>query len=124
MVCIMDATEDQMRKRLEDGTLEKYLQKIHIKVDKNGKKRELHIDNALEVAKLTTSAESRRPLRVLKYRCGCTSEMLCHCKHFVEVYRMIVNTERCKNLVMYQTDSISFQVLLCTDRCGTFYFWE
>lgn len=93
------------------------------RVDKNGKKRELHIDKALEVANLKASAEPRQPLRVLKYRQGCASELLCRCKYF-EVYRMIVNTERCRGLVSYQTDSSSFRVLLCTDGCGCIYFGE
>lgn len=91
------------------------------RVDKNGKKRELHIDKALEVASLKASAEPRQPLRVLKYRLGCASELLCRCKYF-EVYRMIVNTERSRGLVGYQADSSSFRVLLCTDGCGCIYF--
>ena len=93
------------------------------RVDKNGRKRELHIDRALEVANLKASAEPRQPLRVLKYRPGCVSELLCRCKYF-EVYRMIVNTERCRDLVGYQADGSSFRVLLCTDGCGCIYFGE
>ena len=63
------------------------------RVGKDGKKRELHIDKALDVANLKSSAEPRQPLRVLKYRQGVASELLTRCKYF-EVYRMIVNTER------------------------------
>ena len=88
------------------------------RVDKNGNKRELHIDKALEVANLKSSAEPKQPLRVLKYRQGCASELLCRCKYF-EVYRMLVNTERCRKLVGYQADSISFRVLLCINGCGS-----
>ena len=84
---------------------------------KDGKQRQLHIDKALDVANLRASAEPRQPLRVLKYRPGCASELLCRCKYF-EVYRMLVNTERCRKLVGYQADSSSFRVLLCTDGCG------
>lgn len=86
------------------------------RVDKNGNKRELHIDKALEVANLKSSAEPRQPLRVLKYRQGVASELLCRCKYF-EVYRMIVNTERRQN-VLYSTDEMSFRVLLCVNGCG------
>lgn len=91
------------------------------RVDKDGKKRELHIDKALEVVNLKASTEPKQPLRVLKYRHGCASEMLCRCKYF-EVYRMIVNTERCRKLVEYHADGISFRVLLCTDGCGAIRF--
>jgi mannose-6-phosphate isomerase len=91
------------------------------RVDKNGNKRELHIEKALEVANLKASAAPRQPLRVLRYRQGCASELLCRCKYF-EVHRMIVNTERCRRLVDYQADATSFRVLLCTDGCGSVYF--
>lgn len=91
------------------------------RVDKNGKKRALHVDKAMEVANLKASVEPRQPLRVLRYRQGCASELLCRCKYF-EVSRMIVNTERCRRLVDYQADSMSFRVLLCTDGCGSIYF--
>ena len=40
---------------------------------KDGKKRELHIDKALDVANLHSSAEPKQPLRVLKYRQGVAS---------------------------------------------------
>ena len=91
------------------------------RVDRNGKKRELHIEKALEAASLAASREPRQPLRVLKYRRGCASELLCRCKYF-EVYRMIVNTERCRELVVYEADSTSFRVLLCTEGCGAIQF--
>jgi mannose-6-phosphate isomerase len=91
------------------------------RIDKNGNKRELHIDKALEVANLKASTEPRQPMRVLKYRQGCASELLCRCEYF-EVNRMIVNTERCRQMVEYQADSTSFRVLLCTDGCGSIHF--
>ena len=52
------------------------------RIGKDGKKRELHIDKALDVAD--------QPLRVLKYRPGMASELLIRCKYF-EVYRMLIN---------------------------------
>ena len=63
------------------------------RVDKQGKKRELHIDKALEVANLHSSAKPRQPMRVLKYEIGVARESLARCKYF-EVYRMLLNTER------------------------------
>ena len=82
-----------------------------------GKPRPLHIDKALDVANLKSSAEPRQPLRVLKYRQGVASELLTRCKYF-EVYRMIVNTER-RQKVHYRADGIAFRVLLCVNGCGT-----
>lgn len=87
------------------------------RIGKDGKKRELHIDKALEVANLKSSAEPRQPLRVLKYRQGVASELLARCKYF-EVYRMLVNTER-RQQVHYRADELAFRVLLCVDGCGT-----
>lgn len=86
------------------------------RVGKDGKKRELHIDKALEVADLNSSAEPRQPLRVLKYQQGVASELLTRCKYF-EVYRMLVNTER-RQKVHYRADEIAFRVLLCVHGCG------
>lgn len=88
------------------------------RMDKGGKKRDLHVDKALEAADLSGSSEPRQPLRVLKYRPGCARELLCRCRYF-EVYRMLVNTERCRELVEFRADSISFRVLLCVDGCGS-----
>ena len=87
------------------------------RVGKDGKKRELHVDKAMRVANLSSSAEPKQPLRVLNYRQGVASELLSRCKYF-EVYRMIVNTER-RQIVYYRADQISFRVLLCVNGCGT-----
>lgn len=88
------------------------------RVDRNGHKRELHIDKVLQVANLGISIEPRQPLRVLKYRRGCAYEFLCRCKYF-EVYRMLINTECCRDFVEYRSDGTSFRVLLCMDGCGS-----
>ena len=85
--------------------------------DKNGAKRELHVEKALAVADLSASGEPRQPLRVLKYRQGCASELLCRCRYF-EVYRLLVNTER-RQKVHYRADGLAFRVLLCVNGCGT-----
>lgn len=86
------------------------------RVDKNGKKRELHIDKALQVANLKSMNEPKQPLRVLKYEPGVARELLCRCKYF-EVYRMLVNTER-RQVVTFQADELSFRVLLCIKGYG------
>ncbi|MCR5421520.1 MAG: class I mannose-6-phosphate isomerase [Lachnospiraceae bacterium] len=87
------------------------------RVDKAGNKRELHIEKSLEVARLDAQSEPKQPLRVLKYRQGVASELLCRCKYF-EVYRMLINTER-RQKVTYYADDMSFKVLLCVNGCGT-----
>ena len=90
------------------------------RIDKNGQKRPLHIEKALEVSNLKSSTEPKQPMRTLKYRQGMASELLCRCKYF-EVYRMLVNDER-RQKVHYQSDSVSFRVLLCIDGCGSISF--
>lgn len=87
------------------------------RVDKHGRKRELHLDKAMDVVNTRRSTEPRQPLRVLKYRPGWASEFLCRCKYF-QVERMLLNTERCRSLADFRTDSQSYQVLLCISGCG------
>jgi len=150
-----------LKRAIQQGTVQKYLQKVPIqkddvffiasgmihaigagaliaeiqqnsnltyrlydydRTDKYGNKRELHVEKALEVANLQSSKEPRQPLRVLKYRQGMASELLCRCRYF-EVYRMIVNTER-RQEVTYRADNISFRVLLCVKGCGMIRFGD
>lgn len=152
-----DTDRETLKKGIEQGTVEKYLQKIPIKkddvfyieagtihalgkgtlvaeiqessnltyrlydydrIDKNGNKRQLHIERALDVANLRKSPEPRQNLRVLKYRQGCATEFLCRCKYF-QVERMLINTERLREMVRFKTTELSFEVLLCIDGCGT-----
>lgn len=152
-------TPEQMRMAIETGSLEKYLQKVHIKkddvfyieagtihaigagaliaeiqensnltyrlydydrVDRNGKKRPLHVDKALEVANLEGSSEPGQPMRVLKYRPGWASELLCRCRYF-QVERIILNTENNQEMVKIKVGSISFNVLLCVGGCGVIF---
>ena len=152
-----DMSKEEVTKRIEDGVLESYLQKVPVekddvffieagtihaigagiliaeiqensnltyrlydynRVDKDGKKRELHIDKGLEVANLNAGVRPRQSMRVLKYKKGCATELLGRCKYF-EVYRMLLNTERTREYVRYQADDNSFRVLLCTTGCGT-----
>lgn len=87
------------------------------RVGKDGKKRELHIDKALEVANLNSSASIRQPMRVLNYATGCARELLIRCKYF-QVERLILNTEG-RKLMDFKTGSNSFHSLLCVDGCGT-----
>lgn len=145
-----------LRKSLQNGDVEKYLQKVPIhkddvffiepgtvhaigagtlvaeiqessnltyrmydynRTDKSGKPRELHIDKAMDVVNMKGSAAPKQQIRVLKYVPGSASELLCRCKYF-QAERMLINTERCRELVCFQTESTSFEVLLCTNGCG------
>lgn len=157
-----NADRETIKKSIEQGTLEKYLQKVPVKkddvfyiapgtihaigagaliaevqensnityrlydynrTDKTGRKRELHINKALDVANLNGTDTPRQNLRVLKYRQGCATEFLYRCKYF-QVERMLVNTERIRKMVSFQTTDLSFEVLLCLNGCGSISFEE
>lgn len=92
------------------------------RVDKDGKKRNLNVNKALEVANLHSSRAPRQPMRVLKYNAGCASELLTRCKYF-QVERMLLNTEARRELVSFQTGNNSFHALLIIDGCGSI-SWE
>ncbi len=92
------------------------------RIDKDGKPRQLHVEKALEVADLKSSLEPRQPMRVLRFQPGIAVELLCRCKYF-EVSRMLLNTERVREMAQMRAGRNSFQVLLCTEGCGI-YFWE
>lgn len=152
-----DISKEAVRKSIENGTIENYLNKVPVhkddifyiesgtvhaigagtliaeiqessnltyrlydynRVDKNGKLRELHIDKALDVMNLETSKEVRQPIRVHNYKKGYASELLCRCKYF-EVHKEKINTENCREMYSFQTQSNSFHVLLCINGCGT-----
>lgn len=83
------------------------------RTDKNGEKRELHVEKALDVACLKGVKKVERPMRVLRYGRGYASEVLCRCSYF-EVHRLLVNTQACADLPTIQTGGLSFNALLCT----------
>lgn len=89
------------------------------RVDKYGNHRELHIEKAMEVARLEGSKSPRQPMRVLKYKRGYASELLTRCKYF-QVERMLLNTEN-RKMAEFQTSNNSFHALLCVDGCGVLF---
>ncbi len=90
--------------------------------DKNGKLRELHIEQALKVANLNKSSGNiNKSMRVLRYKPGFASEFLCRCEYFV-VERILVNTENTKCLPSIQTDELSFNVIICISGCGSLFY--
>ena len=88
------------------------------RTDRDGKRRELHVEKALQVMNMKSSAMPRQPIRVLRYRKGCAEELLLRCKYF-QVERLLLNTDIYRLPVDYRTGSNSFQALLCTEGGGT-----
>ena len=88
--------------------------------DKDGTLRELHFDKAVQVLNMNPIGDTSQKPRYVRYFYGCSRETLCRCKYF-EVNRMLINTERVKQLVEYRADENSFRVLLCTNGCGTIF---
>jgi mannose-6-phosphate isomerase len=87
------------------------------RIDKNGKKRPLHIEKALEVMNYKSTESPKQPIRVLKYTRGCATEILNRCKYF-QTERVLINTERIREYMEFSELAETFQVLLCTDGCG------
>ncbi len=83
--------------------------------DRNGNLRELHIDKALDVLNLHSSAEPVQPMRLLNYQPGFASEFLTRCRYF-QVERILLNSEASE--VSYRKDSSSFEVLMCVQGQG------
>lgn len=52
------------------------------RVDKNGKKRELHFDKAVQVMDMKVAPDVSQKPRMVKYYSGCSRELLCRCKYF------------------------------------------
>ena len=70
------------------------------------------------VADLKGGKEPKQPLRVLRFKRGYATELLCRCKYF-QTERMLLNTERWRDGAAFQTGINSFKVLLCTEGVGT-----
>lgn len=88
------------------------------RTDKHGRARPLHVEKALDVMKMGSSASPRQPMRVLQYKGGCACELLTRCKYF-QVERLLLNTETHRKLVDFRTLENSFHALLCVDGCGS-----
>lgn len=82
------------------------------RTDKNGKKRELHFDKALDVMNMRASPPVVQHARLLRYYPGCSREILCRCKYF-ETERIQVS-----KAFAFSVFNTSFQVLLCIDGSG------
>ena len=88
------------------------------RLGRDGRPRPLHVEKALAVARLRSSALPRQPMRIFRYHPGCAFELLSRCRYF-QVERMRLNTEILRELVPYRTGPNSFHALLCVDGCGS-----
>ena len=82
------------------------------RIDKNGKKRELHFDKAVQVMDMGITPEVKQKPRIIKYYPGCSRELLCRCKYF-ETERIQVT----KGFSFSVMDN-SFQILMCLEGYG------
>lgn len=82
------------------------------RVDKNGKKRELHFNKAVQVMNMDVAPDVRQKPRIVKYYPGCSRELLCRCKYF-EAERIQVT-----KAFSFSVLDESFQVIMCLDGEG------
>ena len=79
------------------------------RIGKDGKRRDLHIEKALQVMDLNAGQDLRQKPRRVNYYPGCSREILCRCQYF-ETEKIIVNLG-----FAFSVRETSFQVLLCID---------
>ena len=89
------------------------------RADASGRKRALHIDQAMDVLDYRSREDIRQPMRVLRYRPGYASELLVRCRYF-QTERVLLNS---KKGIDQKTDSASFEVFLCIEGSGVLR-WE
>lgn len=82
------------------------------RIDKNGKKRELNFDKAVEVMNMDASPELKQKHRFIHYYPGCSREILCRCKYF-ETEQIVVTKG-----FSFSVKEESFQIILCLDGEG------
>ncbi len=76
------------------------------RVDKDGQKRMLHLDKALQVLDYKASPPVRQQMRLLKYTPGAAQESLCQCPYF-QVDRLLLSES-----LNWQIGASGFQILL------------
>lgn len=83
------------------------------RTDKNGNKRELHFEKALEVLNRKAGTDVRQKPRKVDYYPGCSREVLCRCRYF-ETEKIQVS-----RAFDFAVPESSFQVLLCLEGSGS-----
>lgn len=82
------------------------------RIGKDGKKRDLHFEKAVQVLDMNPIKYTEQAHRVVRYYYGCTREILCRCKYFeTEMIRVTKGFS-------FSVLTTSFQVLLCIDGEG------
>lgn len=79
---------------------------------------QLNIDAANEVF-LNSTSLPRKQIRVLKFKPGRATESLMSCPFF-HVDRILVNSEKTKEMADYSTGINTFQIMVCYSGCGVF----
>lgn len=82
------------------------------RIDKNGQKRELHFDKAVQVMNMDVAPDVKQNPRLVRHYPGCSRELLCRCKYF-ETERIQVTKG-----FSFSVREESFQVLMCLDGYG------
>lgn len=82
------------------------------RIDKNGKKRELHFDKATEVMDMSVAPDITQKPKLIHCYPGCSRQILSRCKYF-EVEKIVVQ-HGCSFSVL----DTSFQVVLCLNGEG------
>lgn len=82
------------------------------RVDKNGQKRELHFNKAVQVMNMEVARDVKQRPRIVKHYPGSSRELLCRCKYF-EVERIQVT-----KAFSFSVLKESFQVIMCLDGEG------
>ncbi len=90
------------------------------RTDRNGNRRQLHLEKGLAVANLDAMPEPRQPMRLLRYSAGTASELLCRCRYF-QVERVLVNTEQRREMALFRVSQESFEVFLFLNGCGSMF---
>ncbi len=85
------------------------------RIDQHGRKRQLHVDKALQVLNMRAGDSLRQKPRKVNYYPGCSRELLCRCRYF-ETELIIVSTG-----FSFSVTETSFQILLCIEGSGTLY---
>ena len=93
------------------------------RTDRNGNRRQLHLEKGLAVANLEAMPEPRQPMRLLRYSGGTASELLCRCRYF-QVERVLVNTEQRRDMAAFRASAESFEIFLFLHGCGTMFCGE
>jgi mannose-6-phosphate isomerase len=81
-------------------------------VDKNGKKRELHFDKAVQVMNMSVAPEIKQKRRMVKFYLGCSRELLCRCKYFKTEHIQVTKG------FSFSVKEDSFQIIMCLDGYG------